>query len=189
QEHFDVVLLDYHMPDMDGATLGERILTDPAIARTRLMLLTSLDRSGDLQRCADLGFCAYLTKPVRVRELLDCLSRALAHEPDDWHLRSQPIITRGTLVATESQGDYSGHVLVVEDNAINQRVAQRFLERLGCKVDVVDDGSLALTATANREYDLILMDMQMPVMDGLQATRRIRARQSSTRVPIVALTS
>ncbi|MDY6948424.1 MAG: ATP-binding protein, partial [Pseudomonadota bacterium] len=131
---FDAVVLDYQMPDMDGAMLGEQIMQARDIAPTRLMLLTSLDRSGDMQRFADIGFSAYLTKPVRTRELLDCLNRALSREAEDWHMHSQPIITRGTLVANEVKRVYSGRVLLVEDNAINQRVARRFLERLGCEV-------------------------------------------------------
>ena len=99
---FDAVVLDYQMPDMDGAMLGEQIVKSRDIAPTRLMLLTSLDRSGDMQRFAQIGFSAYLTKPVRTRELLACLNRALSHDAQDWHMHSQPIITRGTLVATET---------------------------------------------------------------------------------------
>src|SRR5690606_29038556 len=120
---FDVAVLDYQMPDMDGAALGEHIARARDIHATRLVLLTSLDRAGDMQRCADLGFSAYLTKPVRIRELHECLGRALAHDPEDWYLRSQPIITRNSLLAADNARRYSCRVLLVEDNAINQRVA------------------------------------------------------------------
>jgi CheY-like chemotaxis protein/HPt (histidine-containing phosphotransfer) domain-containing protein len=154
------------------------------------MLLTSLDRSGDMQRFADIGFSAYLTKPVRTRELLDCLNRALSHEAQDWHMHSQPIITRGTLVASEVKRAYTGRVLLVEDNAINQRVARRFLERLGCEVQVVGDGQQAVAAFQRNSYGFILMDMQMPVMDGIEATQRIRDIEGGQRrTPIVALTA
>jgi two-component system, sensor histidine kinase and response regulator len=187
---YEVVLVDYQMPQMDGAMLGERIAGDPRLSAARLVLLTSLDRKDDHTRFASMGFAAYLTKPVRPRELRDCLQHVLAHEAGEWSTGTHPLVTRGTLANAAAQRQYGGRVLVVEDNPVNQKVAQRFLERLGCEVQVAGDGAEAVETTSRQRFDLILMDMQMPVMDGISATRAIRARESrGTRTPIVALTA
>ncbi|HTX23584.1 MAG TPA: response regulator [Steroidobacteraceae bacterium] len=187
---YEVVLIDYQMPELDGAMLGERIAGDPRLAASRLVLLTSLDRKGDHTRFASMGFAAYLTKPVRARELRDCLRHVLAHEAGEWSTGTHPIVTRGTLANAAAQRQYGGRVLVVEDNPVNQKVAQRFLERFGCQVGVAGDGAEAIEACASERFDLILMDMQMPVMDGISATRAIRAREGGrARTPIVALTA
>jgi len=191
QRPFDAVLADYQLSDMDGATLGERINADPQLARARLIMLTSLDRQGDLGRFASLGFAGHLTKPVRARELLDCLDRVLALEAKEWHLRSQSIITRGILASGAYPHRYRGRVLLVEDNAVNQKVAVHFLEHTGCEVHVADNGVEGVKAWRQASYDLILMDLQMPGMDGIAATRRIRELElgSGLRTPIVALTA
>ncbi|MBC7982625.1 MAG: response regulator, partial [Candidatus Obscuribacterales bacterium] len=187
---FDAALLDFQMPAMDGATLGEVINADAELAATRLILLTSLDRAGDQQRFANIGFAAYLTKPVRARELKECLERVLVRSASEWHLHSQPLVTRNVLTDALGEPTYSGLVLLVEDNEVNQRVAQKYLERLGCHVRAVDDGSLSVHAFKEERFDLILMDMQMPVMDGITATSEIRKlERGGRRTPIVALTA
>jgi two-component system sensor histidine kinase/response regulator len=187
---YDIVLADYQMEDMDGATLGERINSDPHLSNARVVILTSVDRHGDIRRFASLGFAGYLTKPIRARELFECLDRVLAREAKEWHLQSQPIVTRGTLVGSDSAKRYDGNVLLVEDNPVNQKVAVRFLERMGCRVRVADNGAEGVKAFQEGKFDLILMDLQMPVMDGLTATRRIREIERGERMtPIVALTA
>ena len=187
---YDIVLADYRMEDMDGEALGQRINADASLSSARIVLLTSLDRHGDIRRFASLGFAGYLTKPIRARELFECLDRVLAREAKEWHLQSQPIVTRGTLISDEAARRYEGHVLLVEDNPVNQKVAVRFLERMGCHVRVADNGAEGVRAYQEGRFDLILMDLQMPVMDGLTATRRIREIEKSQRMtPIVALTA
>jgi two-component system sensor histidine kinase/response regulator len=114
----------------------------------------------------------------------------LTREAQEWHLHSQPIVTRRTLAERDTSGTYSGRVLLVEDNAVNQKVAVRFLERLGCTVRVADNGVEGVKAFQDERYDIVLMDLQMPVMDGLAATQRIRELESGKRAtPIVALTA
>ncbi len=171
---FDMVITDFQMPDMDGAMLGERIIAMRELANTRLVMLTSLDRHGDTPRLAALGFAAYLTKPVRVRELIDAVARVMSGGPRQWQMETQPMITLNMLTQPPAQQRFAGHVLLVEDNFVNQKVAVRFLERLGCTVEVASNGAEGVAACQQRQFDIVLMDLQMPVMDGMTATRKIR---------------
>jgi len=186
---FDMVITDFQMPDMDGAMLGERIINMPDLGSTRLVMLTSLDRHGDTPRLAALGFAAYLTKPVRVRELIDAVARVMSGEPRQWQMDTQPMITLNMLTQPAAQQRFRGHVLLVEDNFVNQKVAVRFLERLGCTVEVASHGAEGVAACQQRHFDIVLMDLQMPVMDGMTATRKIREWETTGHVPIVALTA
>ena len=186
---FDMVITDFQMPDMDGAMLGERIIQLPVLASTRLVMLTSLDRHGDTPRLAAMGFAAYLTKPVRVRELLDAVARVMSGGPRQWQMDTQPMITLNMLTQPSAPRRFAGRVLLVEDNFVNQKVAVRFLERLGCSVEVASNGAEGVAACQQRQFDLVLMDLQMPVMDGMTATRKIREWETSRHTPIIALTA
>jgi len=187
---FDLVLSDFQMPDMDGAMLGERINSDATLSRTRMVLLTSVDRQGDLNRFASLGFAGYLTKPIRARELLACLEKVFEHDAQEWHAQTHPMVTTRSLPRAASNKPYSGKVLLVEDNIVNQKVGQRFLERLGCEVTLAENGLDAVKAWQQGDFSLVLMDVQMPVMDGYMATRQIRdLERGRSHTPIVALTA
>ncbi len=186
---FDVALLDHQMPGCDGAKLGMMIREEEQLRGVRMVLLTSSGQRGDGKMFAEIGFAGYLLKPVTQRDLFDCLMLVLGHQADAWHQRSQPIITGHAL--RTARGRVAPRVLLAEDNLVNQKVACRFLEKLGYGVDVTGDGRAAIEAWATGRYELILMDCQMPVMDGYEATRKIREQELGTgkRIPIVALTA
>jgi PAS domain S-box-containing protein len=188
QRPFEVALLDHQMPGCDGSTLGKIILAEAALAGTRLILLTSSGQRGDGRKFSELGFAGYLLKPVTHRDLTDSLMMVLGTQAQDWRMSTQPIVTRHALRSQRVRE--SNHVLLAEDNPVNQKVACRTLEKLGYRVDVAADGQAAFTAWQTGRYDLILMDCQMPVMDGYETTRKIRAEEPpGKRIPIIALTA
>jgi two-component system sensor histidine kinase/response regulator len=185
---YDAALLDHLMPDCDGAELGRIIVREEALRSTRLILLTSSGQRGDGQLFADMGFAGYLLKPVTQRDLTECLTLALANSAQSWHLQSQPIITRNALRAQRAQS--RNRILLAEDNPVNQKVALRQLQNLDYRVEVVADGLSAVAAWQTGKFDLIIMDCQMPQMDGYEATREIRRLEAGRcRIPIVALTA
>ncbi len=189
----DMVITDFQMPDMDGLMLGERIASDPSLAHLRMVMLTSLDRQGDSKHLAALGFAAYLTKPVRARELRDCVTHVLNGDARQWQMEMRPMLTRTSLSQVQSQQRFAGHVLLVEDNLVNQKVAARILERMGCTVRIAHHGQDGVAAFAAERFAIVLMDLQMPVMDGIAAARAIRKLEGDEparlRTPIIALTA
>ena len=181
---FSIVLLDFQMPDMDGFELAGRIKGRPELAATTIMMLSSVGQRGDSARCKELGVAAYLTKPVRGALLRDAILTVLAGPST---LAAPALVTRHSLREAQQRL----RILVAEDNPVNQLVAVRMLEKRGHTVTVAGDGEQALAALDREAFDVVLMDVQMPGMDGFKATAAIRDRERGTKkhLPIVALTA
>ncbi len=186
---FRIALVDMQMPVMDGATLGGKIKADPDLNPTRLVMLTSAGMRGDASRLKAIGFSAYLNKPVKKSHLYDCLVTVLGIPSTPSRERSTPIITRYGL---EEAKKGRVRILVAEDNVVNQKVALHILQKLGYRADAVADGREAVMALETIPYDLVLMDVQMPQMDGFEATGVIRDPASRVRnhhIPVIAMTA
>jgi two-component system, sensor histidine kinase and response regulator len=181
---FRLALLDCHMPEVDGFALVEQIRQRETIAGTTMLMLTSAGQRGDAARCRTLGVAAYLTKPVSHCQLVDAMRLALGRTPR--RSVAPELITRHSLHANSSL-----RILLAEDNPVNQKVACRTIEKQGHFVTVVGNGREALLALEQQTFDLILMDIQMPGMDGFEATASIRGNEhkSGHRIPIIALTA
>ncbi|MDP6546897.1 MAG: response regulator [Phycisphaerae bacterium] len=187
---FSIAILDFNMPEMNGETLGRQIKNDPELREVTLVMLTSAARRGDAKRFSDADFAAYLVKPIKQSQLLDCLQTVVGQAANPLSRATKPIVTRHTIAEGRKP---RAHILLAEDNIANQKVALLILERkLGYRVDVVADGSEAVDALSQRDYDLVLMDCQMPEIDGYQASGVIRDPDSTVRnhdIPIVAMTA
>jgi CheY-like chemotaxis protein len=178
------VLSDLNMPDVDGLTLTEWIRQDADLSDTVVIVLTSGTRPDDSKRCAELQVAAHLMKPVKQSELLDVIGRSLGI---------------GAPEAKEEEVAGSGldqelpplRILLAEDSIVNQKLAVGLMEKRGHHVEVVNNGKEAIAALAKQQFDVVLMDVEMPEMDGLEATAviRVKERQTGKHVPIIAMTA
>ncbi|MBI4604178.1 MAG: response regulator, partial [Planctomycetes bacterium] len=194
---YRVALLDFMLPGMDGETLARKILADPELKDTLLVMLTSVGLRGDAAIMRQAGLSAYLVKPVRQAHLSETLAQLLGKQGSG---RLPHLITARSIIEAraerksqqaEAKARFDARVLVAEDNVVNQKVAVRMLEKLGCRVDVAANGKAAVEMAGSQPYDLVLMDCQMPEMDGYEATAEIRRLQEGAprRLPIVAMTA
>jgi signal transduction histidine kinase/DNA-binding response OmpR family regulator len=184
---YDIILIDMELPDMGGAELGRRIKAEPDIRDTRLVMISTLGRRGDAAFLADLGASAYLTHPIRQSQLHDCLALVAGRSQPEDTAGTQAVVTRFTVSELHRN---RVHILVAEDNMTNQLVAMTILEKMGYRTKAVSNGIDALHALAEYPYDLVLMDCQMPELDGYETTRTIRlGEEPGRRVPIIAMTA
>jgi two-component system sensor histidine kinase/response regulator len=184
---FEIALVNTQLPDLDGFELAVRIKADPALKATRIILVASVGQRGHGRTTEQVGGSAYLTKPVRESDLYDCIAATVAGPTGGTVSRPQ-LITRHVIAAARARR--RARLLLVEDHEVNQMLAVELLEREGYRVDVAGNGVEALKALAGAEYALILMDCQMPGMDGYEATAEIRKNEPAGRhIPIVAMTA
>ncbi len=181
--HYRLLLLDLQMPGMDGFEVAERVKASPLGSDVEIILLTSVGQKGDARRCKELGISGYLVKPVKQRELFEIITMALGQPSRD----GDPVITRHLI--REARRRLS--ILLAEDNIVNQKLAAKLLEKRGYRVAVASNGREAVDAFEGKRFDLILMDVQMPEMDGIEATRLIREKEAEHggHIPIVAMTA
>jgi CheY-like chemotaxis protein len=181
-----LALIDVMMPDEDGFSLIGKVNDDPGLTRPAIIVTSSGVEPGERKRAAELGVARILVKPVVQSDLLDAVLEALDRSPQ----RRDPIAP-ATASASEAGASNGLHILLAEDSVINQRVALGLLNRWGHRVDVVANGRDAVNAVAQNAYDLVLMDVHMPELDGLEATQMVRRRESGTgrHTPIVAMTA
>jgi CheY-like chemotaxis protein len=184
---YELVVTDRNMPDMDGFAMISRLRATPGLAKTKILLLSSAGQRRDGERCKELGVGASLVKPIRRLELRDALARMLGGSGQE-----KEISVSARVPVREARAFRGGlRILLAEDNQVNQRLATRMLEKRGHVVEVAGNGKEAMQALERRSYDLVLMDVQMPEMDGMEATSRIRAKErlSGGRQRVVALTA
>ena len=192
KDPFDLAIIDYMLPEMDGEQLGAQIKADPDLSPIRLILLSTRGMRGDAARSKEIGFDAYLTKPIKKTQLFYTIQAVLGKSQENGNTE---LITRHNLMGPPT---FTGRILIVEDNMVNQKVASKIVEKHGCQAVIVGNGHLAVEAFGKQRFDVIFMDVQMPVMDGLTATKRIRQIETDRnaknqgrpeRIPIIAMTA
>ncbi len=189
-EPFDVALLDLMMPGMNGFELARAVKQDSQLSNVRLVLMPSFGSRGDGQSAREIGIAAYLMKPVRQSQLFDCLATIMGEGKTAASnaLSASHLVTRHSLEENKFAADT--RILIAEDNAVNQKVSRRQVENLGYRADVVENGVEALEALSKIPYDIVLMDCQMPQMDGYEATKEIRRREGTNKhTVIIAMTA
>ena len=189
-EPYELAIIDHMMPEIDGAELGEIIKSDPVLSDTILVMLSSCGMRGDAEKMKSIGFSGYLQKPIKQSVLFDCLNKILneVHKSDE----NKVIVPRSKKAGAEQAIQENIKILLVEDNAVNQKVAVITLKKMGYIADVAENGLQAINLLKSKPYDLVLMDVQMPVMDGIEATGKIRDHSSGVLnpdVPIIAMTA
>ncbi|HLL40933.1 MAG TPA: response regulator, partial [Rubrobacteraceae bacterium] len=189
-EPYDLAILDMQMPAMDGLELARKIKADPSISSTKLIMLSSIWQLNEGEGARQAGIEAYLTKPVKHSQLYDALATVMGISEEAGAREERQLITRHSLEDARARSRV--RILVAEDNQVNQKVAVKILEKLGYRADVAANGLEAVEALSRIPYSAILMDVQMPEMDGYRATAEIRRRQKSEKAPhtpIIAMTA
>ena len=188
QKHLvDAIILDMQMPGLSGEETGQRIKEDPLLMALPLILLTSAAMRGDAERLSAAGFAGYLSKPIKDKLLHACLEAVFRPAPSG-EAPATSLITRHSLLEEARHA----HILLVEDNTTNQKLAMALLKKLGHKTEIANNGQEALLKLAEKRYDMVLMDCRMPLMDGFEATAIVRAGQAGVldrQVPIIAMTA
>jgi two-component system, sensor histidine kinase and response regulator len=182
-EPYALVFVDHDMPGIDGEEFGKRVTADAELSGTPMVMLTSLGGAADVERMQAIGFAAYLVKPLRMARFEECLKALLSGRNMPKRLGTG-ILTDARL---EQAGARTARILVAEDNEVNQKVARALLAKLGYSCEIEPDGLRTIEALSKSNFDLVLMDCQMPECDGYEATRRLRA--AGVRTPIVAMTA